>query len=265
MSRTQLSGTNGRHACMSEAISSLKSDPKYFNPAEPTPLLPNAKEAKPSAVNLDAQPTSSTPVVMPKLDNPAIGGQCIDVAAWPNGLLESNAKALHSRLAKDPKSVTAAEKERLSTIEGELAKRYAKERPPTLQDVTPKKPKVEFCKRNVEIKMLEYTGLKHHWLRTSTKEAGMGPAGAGVPGKANGNNGSLLGPTTINDHTGEWEGVDAICEELPDVDEACVNEKLTLGKPTGRWTPGLNDCHTVTTNIIEDCKKPKEGPKGNTP
>lgn len=251
---------------MSEPISCLKPDPKYFMPADgPTPLLPKPKESKAPAMNLDAAPTSAPPVTIPKTSDPAVGGQSIDVSAWPLKLLESNAKALHAKLAKDPASVTAAEKERLLKIEDELNKRYAKETPPTLGPVVAKDPKVELCKRPVEIKVIEYTGLQHHWLRTSKKEVGIGPHTGGVPGQG-GNDGYYGVPTTMNDHTGQGDAVDATCVELKDVDEACVNEKLALGTPKGRWIPPLNDCHTVTAKIVDDCTKPKESPvKGNTP
>lgn len=91
----------------------------------------------------------------------------------------------------------------------------------------------------------------------------MGPEGGGVPGLAGGNNGSYLGKTTLNDHTGRGDVIGSECEELPELDEDCVNDHLIIGTPTGRWAPGLNDCHTVVGAIVAACKKPGTPGTGN--
>jgi hypothetical protein len=239
---------------MSEPLSSKMPEPKYFQPASgPGPV---AKKEKPPegpktpAMNLDAMPASAAAVTMPKLAPPP--AQSVDYGKWPTPLLEREAKALYAQRAKDPKAFPAANKEHLLKVEAELSKRYAKETAPTLGPVGGA-PKVELCKATVDIPGVEYTGLKHHWLRTSQKEVGMGPAGGGVPGVPGANNGSYLGKTTLNDHSGRGDAIGSECTELPDVDEDCVNRELEIGTPTGRWAPGFNDCQVVAKDIIERC------------
>lgn len=57
--------------------------------------------------------------------------------------------------------------------------------------------------------------------------------------------------TQLVDHSREpktnCEPVDTV------VDEDCVDRELQLGKTTGNWTPGLNDCHSVVKRIIDKC------------
>jgi hypothetical protein len=36
--------------------------------------------------------------------------------------------------------------------------------------------------------------------------------------------------------------------------EACVDRELEVGKSTGIWVPGLNDCHTVVNDILDKCR-----------
>jgi hypothetical protein len=230
--------------------------PKIYTPMPPTPEpKPASKSAAPKQPAVDSDFVPSGPPL--KLPTAAASGlpkgvTSADVSTWPMPVLEREALALQAKLAKDPKSVSAAEKNKLLSIEAEITKRQ--DAAPKLPEPSHPKTGVQLCKRTVDIAVIEYTGLKHHWLKTSKREAGMGPATGGVPGHAGGNNGSLLGPTTWNDHTGESEGVGATCEDLPDVDEDCV-DSMALGTKTGRWTPGINDCHTVTQDVIDKCKK----------
>jgi hypothetical protein len=247
---------------MPEPISSLETKPKYFTPLDdpPTPLAPKATKAPPKpAVDLDyVPPPSAAPAfkVLPGSPPPLAS---VDVTSWPTRLLEKNVAALAHRLATSPGSATAADRAHLAKMEGELAGRYAKETAPMLPGITPPPAKVEFCKRPANITGNDLIGgaLKHHWLRTSHVEVGMGAEGRGVPGHDAANNGTLFGRTTLNDHAGEGELVDADCEELPQVDEACVEKRMKIGTYTGRWTPGLNDCHTVVAKVVKDCTKPE--------
>jgi hypothetical protein len=108
---------------------------------------------------------------------------------------------------------------------------------------------VELCKRTADVPVLHELGLKHHWLRTSTKEAGMGPDDGSVPGdRVN----MPLSQTRLNDHTGRGNLPDATCERVADVDEACVNRELELGKPLGAWTP-TNQCQTYAAGVLDRC------------
>ena len=44
------------------------------------------------------------------------------------------------------------------------------------------------------------------------------------------------------------------CEVQGGVDEACVDRELEVGKDTGTWIPGANDCHTVVNDILDKCR-----------
>ncbi|MFC1747793.1 DUF4157 domain-containing protein [Pseudomonadota bacterium] len=85
-------------------------------------------------------------------------------------------------------------------------------------------------------------GLEHCWIRTATKEAGMGPEDDG-PLPAN----PIGIDTKITDHTGET----GTCREF-DADEACVNERLVIGQSTGSWGP-LNNCNTFAHQVLMGC------------
>jgi hypothetical protein len=98
-------------------------------------------------------------------------------------------------------------------------------------------------------------GADHRWIKTSSKEAGMGPATGGVP---QGKQFPFGQKTTLNDHGGQSLQSDASCKEVPGVDEVCVNEMLKYGAATGRWLPPFNDCHDVAKQIIDACTPPPE-------
>jgi RHS repeat-associated protein len=89
--------------------------------------------------------------------------------------------------------------------------------------------------------------VKHCFIKTAKKEAGMGPANGG-PLPLN----PYHEPTTINDHTGQ--SASAHCVPVLDVDEDCVNKELAIGKYTGLWEFG-NNCNTLVDNILRKCKK----------
>lgn len=229
---------------------------KLYSPLEPNPpSKPTAKAPHPKQSAVDQQFVPSGPPLKlpPGTFSPLPKGvTSADVSTWPMPVLEREALAIQSKLAKDPKSVTEAEKQKLLAIEAEISKRDAAV--PKVPEPSHPKAGVKLCKRIADIPVIEYTGATHHWLKTGKQEAGMGPAGGGVPGHRNGPNGSFLGPTTWNDHTGEADGVGATCEDLPDVDEDCV-DAMAIGTPTRRWAPLDNDCHTVTQAVIDKCKK----------
>ena len=113
--------------------------------------------------------------------------------------------------------------------------------------------KVEKCCRNIQVNAVIYwtsrkLGFKHCWLKTDSKEAGIGPADDGP-----------LPPfplgikTKITDHTGQ----SGECWEQNCIDEACVNLELEIGDYTGRWT-SWNNCNTLVEEILTKCKKSEE-------
>lgn len=119
--------------------------------------------------------------------------------------------------------------------------------------------KVERCCRNVQTgtswidTMSAALGLQHCWIKTDTKEAGMGPAEEG-PLPAN----PLGVDTEITDHSNETGGE---CETIQTVDEACVNEQLQIGKSTGSWWP-WNNCNTFAREVLSKCSTVRpQGPR----
>jgi hypothetical protein len=244
------------------SIANSDATPKYFTPISGPPPradgnpVANEPAKKEPAVNLEYVPPAPPAGIKTAAFTDYPKNANVDVSTWPQRILERNMDAITARLRNAPSTVTADERRQLSEIEAQLSKLYAAERAPELGPIA-RDPKVEVCNRPVEIPIVEHTRLPHRWLKTSHVEAGMGAAAGGVPGHAPGNNGALFGKTTINNHAGESDLPYSTCEELPNVDEACVEERLKLGTPTGRWTPGLNDCHTVVAKIIADCTKPK--------
>ena len=93
--------------------------------------------------------------------------------------------------------------------------------------------------------------LYHEWIKTDTVEAGLGPAGGGVPGA--GRPDEIGSPTTINNHAGQSSQPGVVCFEVEDVDEACVNKKLKIGQSQGRWYPGTNDCNSFAEGVLSSC------------
>lgn len=115
---------------------------------------------------------------------------------------------------------------------------------------------VYLCKRPNEIPQFDdvpiLDDLPHKWLKTPTKEAGLGPLEGGVPGDE--------APacecqwTSITNHAGESTQPGAVCREVKYIDEDCVNEALEIGEPKGRWLPLVNDCNTFANRVIAKCR-----------
>ncbi len=266
---------------MADPISSVA--PKLYTPIDepppPSPKTPKTVEAKKPAVNLDAAPaptgginpaaaylmakpsaaTTSTTVTTGTSSTDA--KMSLNVGSWPIGMLEREGDALRLRMMKDPSGTTGADKQKLADIEGELSKRY--EAIPKLAPVTSEKKGVELCERPADIIVVRDLGIPHRWLKTTTKEAGMGIAGGKIPGhddKDGPSSGGFLGKTELVDHTGESNLVESVCTPRPDLDEDCVDKELAIGKPEGRWFPALNDCHVVVADIEEKCSKTAGAP-----
>ena len=50
------------------------------------------------------------------------------------------------------------------------------------------------------------------------------------------------------------------CEDLPGVDEKCLDQQLesgpdSMGTTTGLWVPGINDCNAWVRRSISRCLK----------
>ncbi len=105
------------------------------------------------------------------------------------------------------------------------------------------------CCRDIQVNVVanalsRLLGLRHCFIKTDTKECGMGPAGGG-PLPAN----PLGIPTQVTDHAGQSAG--ATCE-LVQADEDCVNRKCKIGRSTGPWGP-RNQCNTWADAALGDC------------
>ncbi len=109
---------------------------------------------------------------------------------------------------------------------------------------------VMVCRRVAEIpfgRFLYRFGFPHMFIKTDTIEAGMGPLGCGpLP----------VSPwygaqTQVCSNAGQSST--SQCEAISDVDEACVNAKLTIGRRTGSWTP-FNQCNTFADDVIKQCR-----------
>lgn len=118
------------------------------------------------------------------------------------------------------------------------------------QGETEPAPYVMFCHRPAQIILADELGIEHHWLKTSHKEAGLGPEDGSVPG--DGKSALPFSMTRINDHTGQGLRGDAQCVYIASADEACVDERLEVGRLAGRWTPS-NNCQTLVAEILAYC------------
>jgi len=117
---------------------------------------------------------------------------------------------------------------------------------------------VYLCKRKADL-WINIVGLKHHWLKTDAGEAGMGKCGGGVPG-VDGGSDKPYSDTCNNDHSGESARPGVICEEITNVDEACVNSKILKSRATGSWEP-LNQCQSYVQDILDECRLPRRPKK----
>src|SRR5258705_5479908 len=75
-------------------------------------------------------------------------------------------------------------------------------------------------------------GFQHYWVKTDTSEAGLGAEGAGVPGQ--GATDCPLVRTTVNDHTGQCNDPEAVCEEITGAAPNSSYKALPLRIPLSR-------------------------------
>ena len=98
--------------------------------------------------------------------------------------------------------------------------------------------------------------LNHEWLLTDTAEAGMGAAGGGVPAQ-NGNSDLPGVPVEVVDHTGQSTEENSHCDHVENVDESCVNKKITIGRSLGHFGP-TNNCQTFVMEVVIECSSKKK-------
>jgi RHS repeat-associated protein len=134
--------------------------------------------------------------------------------------------------------------------------RYASNRPSMFID--PLGRKVYICHRAVQL--VGFFGflndlpsrVTHTWVKTGSREAGLGPEIGTVPGQ-NAPPDLPFIPVAVVDHTGESKAPNASCTEIPNEDEDCVDRELRLGEPQGRFVPGVNDCGSFANRVLNRC------------
>lgn len=91
--------------------------------------------------------------------------------------------------------------------------------------------------------------INHEWIKTDTKEAGMG-----APGDTDvGNNMQLpYSQVEVTDHTGRTDGQ---CRTIDGVDDDKVNKALEIGRPLGLWHP-FNQCQTFVRETLLNSANP---------
>ena len=240
-----ISGLGGR-----EALDPRRDrDDAFIGP----PTRPQGKAARPVAERdlpqwhapllLPASPRAAAEG--PRAEHGALSNGNVEPSRWPAELLDRQATALRAQLRQDAYPGREDDVHALAQIEAEITRRQK----------TDHTPQVELCKRPANIPVLKQLGAEHHWIRTSHVEAGMGPKAGGVPGKDS--HVDMPGdPTSVNDHLGEGaQGAD--CKPVKDVDEACVEKELQIGRDTGPWTP-MNQCQTFAAEVLEKCSTKKD-------
>lgn len=168
-----------------------------------------------------------------------------DLSVMPEAVLDRQAVALRAKLREASYPDREHDAAELVAVEKELGKRNTA-RTDAAREAHGG---VKLCKRTADLPGSSIHGAQHWWLRTTTKEAGMGPSTGNVPG-----HGELV-PETFDtkmiDHSKEPK---TDCTPIV-ADEDCVDRELQLDERTGTWIPGINDCHTVVKKIIAKCRE----------
>lgn len=121
---------------------------------------------------------------------------------------------------------------------------------------------VYICRRAVDIDWIP-GGMagslpKHHWVKTDTREAGMGGR-CPVPGLECSD--TPYSDTEVKDHAGQSKMPGVVCELQLNVDESCVNRALFPGRPTGSWNV-FNQCNSFAYGLVNQCRYgPQLGPR----
>jgi hypothetical protein len=112
---------------------------------------------------------------------------------------------------------------------------------------------VELCKAVADLPFNIFK-FKHHWIRTSTMEAGLGPARGNVPGEGGNSDLPFITDTRIVPHPGRGNQSGSICEKVPNIDEECVNFELSNAESKGYFLlTTYNQCQSVASAILNKC------------
>jgi len=131
----------------------------------------------------------------------------------------------------------------LGLVDGPSVYGYAKQNPQRYTDFMGLE--VNMCCRPANIA----GGLvKHCWVTTDTKSAGMGANPNIRPGDEYEGWGISV---QITDHS---QDTPTQCTVMNNVDEQCVNDELVIGAPLGRFTPPFNQCQAFAYGVVNRCR-----------
>lgn len=98
---------------------------------------------------------------------------------------------------------------------------------------------------------LGFLPVDHQWIRTDTKEAGMGSSNSNDGGNAGNVTGDMPGdPVEITDHSKRDKEGES-CKKINTVDENRVNDLLDIGKNLGKWGRN-NHCQSFVNDVLND-------------
>jgi len=103
--------------------------------------------------------------------------------------------------------------------------------------------RVFLCSDPAQLPFASFFGWRHYWLMTDSQERGMGLA-----------NGACCLGVDWQKHDGRHRDPAADCQQIPDVDESCVNSLLASGESLGNFTP-WNTCEDAARNALNYCTR----------
>jgi RHS repeat-associated protein len=139
----------------------------------------------------------------------------------------------------------------LGFVDGPSQYAYGRNNPHRMVD--PSGLEVNICCRPADIA----GGMVDHcWVTTDTKSAGMGAN----PNITLGQEYEWIGSRVyINDHSKDKA---TYCIRQPNVDEQCVNDRIVVGTPIGRFIPPFNQCQYFAYITVNSCQT---GPRDKSP
>ena len=98
-------------------------------------------------------------------------------------------------------------------------------------------------------RLMRNLGFRHQWLVTAESRAGMGNK-VGIPGENGQTSPDLpFSPTYVRSHDGRQPET---WHQVSGVDLRALNTWMKEGRPTGPWTPLVNDCNTYVGQSIRE-------------